>query len=332
LNFGTFEIRATKEHPFYVKGKGWVKTEDLQIGDVCRSASDTEIVLIAKDFELELVSVYNFEVENSHAYFVGENNTKNVLVHNSCWENLEYASGIAWGGIKGAGQGVLNTVNGLQDMVVSVLNIPATAINGIAYVEEKTGILNSEDSIYVPYIPSPDWSRNLITEEYGEAGSWSDTHGWSKFIGSDAAATLATIGASKVISLGKDIDEALKFDELGELGYTLDDLANIGSKVKTNFSQSSIQHVYSRHGKDFGMTENANKANLEKLAQILDDHINNPYVSEIQGTYRGKPVTHFYDYKTQIDVMVNPDGTLAGAWKLGKPQIKNLLEFGGNVQ
>ncbi|MDR2407221.1 MAG: hypothetical protein LBE13_03800 [Bacteroidales bacterium] len=80
------------------------------------------------------------------------------------------------------------------------------------------------------------------------------------------------------------------------------------------------------------MTENANNANLEKLAQILDNYINKPYVSEIQGTYRGKPVTHFYDYKTQINVMVNPDGSLAGAWKLVNKQIKNLLEYGGNVQ
>jgi hypothetical protein len=93
LNFGTFEIRATKEHPFYVKGKGWITAEELQIGDVLRSASDTEITLIAKEYEVDKVPVFNFEVENSHTYFVGNNITKNVLVHNVCDEpNPSYPS------------------------------------------------------------------------------------------------------------------------------------------------------------------------------------------------------------------------------------------------
>jgi hypothetical protein len=93
LNFGTFEIHATKEHPFYVKGKGWVPAGDLQIGDVCRSASDMEIILVAKEFEPEFVPVYNFEVENLHSYFVGNNIAKSVLVHNSCWDYLDPALG-----------------------------------------------------------------------------------------------------------------------------------------------------------------------------------------------------------------------------------------------
>jgi hypothetical protein len=89
LNFGTFEIRATKEHPFYVKGKGWVTAEDLQIGDVCRSVSDTEITLIAKEYETDKVPVFNFEVENAHTYFIGNNATQSTLVHNDCeWHHL----------------------------------------------------------------------------------------------------------------------------------------------------------------------------------------------------------------------------------------------------
>ncbi|MDR2407219.1 MAG: hypothetical protein LBE13_03790, partial [Bacteroidales bacterium] len=91
LNFGTFEIRATKEHPFYVKGKGWVIAEELQIGDVCRSVTDTEIILVAKELESEPVPVFNFEVQNTHTYFVGENGTENVLVHNECtWQEYFY--------------------------------------------------------------------------------------------------------------------------------------------------------------------------------------------------------------------------------------------------
>jgi hypothetical protein len=96
LNFGTFEICATKEHPFYVKGKGWVTAEELQIGDVCRSASNTEIVLVAKEFESELVPVYNFEVQEKHTYFVGKSEVRSVLVHNECenWWNDDWTDWI----------------------------------------------------------------------------------------------------------------------------------------------------------------------------------------------------------------------------------------------
>ncbi len=31
-------------------------------------------------------------------------------------------------------------------------------------------------------LPSPDWSQGLIVHEPGEEGTWSDSHGWSKFL------------------------------------------------------------------------------------------------------------------------------------------------------
>jgi hypothetical protein len=33
-----------------------------------------------------------------------------------------------------------------------------------------------------------------------------------------------------------------------------------------------------------------------------------------------------------INVNISPEGELVGAWKLDEKQIKNLLEYGGNVQ
>lgn len=84
LRFDELELGVTKEHPFFVYGKGWVQAEHLEIGDVCRSAADTEIVLTSKEFDAEPVSVYNFEVEDGHTYFVGETKEESVLVHNTC--------------------------------------------------------------------------------------------------------------------------------------------------------------------------------------------------------------------------------------------------------
>jgi len=89
-----------------------------------------------------------------------------------------------WAGIQGTGQGALNIVNGVQDLLIGAANIPALGVNSIAWLEEQAGILDPQDALRVPYIPSPDWSRGMLTEEAGTG--WADTHNWSKFVGGTA--------------------------------------------------------------------------------------------------------------------------------------------------
>ena len=87
-------IKATPEHPFYVVGcndsrttvvgfgVGWVKAKDLRTGDVLRLLSgETVTVESVTITHLDTpVKVYNFEVEDFHTYFVGEDGW---LVHNN---------------------------------------------------------------------------------------------------------------------------------------------------------------------------------------------------------------------------------------------------------
>ena len=77
------EITATPTHPFYVKGKGWVRAGDLQHGDrLClRNGTYTLVVLVHRKKLKTTVSVYNFEVEDFHTYYVG---IQGILVHNVC--------------------------------------------------------------------------------------------------------------------------------------------------------------------------------------------------------------------------------------------------------
>ena len=79
----------------------------------------------------------------------------------------------------GLGQGALNIVNGLQDMAIGLANAPAAAWNGIGWLEGKAGILNPNDPVYAPYIPSPDWSTGVLTAEDPTL------HNVSKFIGAN---------------------------------------------------------------------------------------------------------------------------------------------------
>lgn len=77
------KIDTTINHPFFVDNLGFISAKDLQVRDELRlydgSTATVESVEI-EDFE-EPVLVYNFEVEEFHTYFVGE---QSFLVHNDC--------------------------------------------------------------------------------------------------------------------------------------------------------------------------------------------------------------------------------------------------------
>ena len=77
------EIIATPEHPFYVPGKGWIGAIDLRAGDllVLQSGEYVVIEMIQHEILESPITVYNFEVEDFHTYYVGK---QAVLVHNKC--------------------------------------------------------------------------------------------------------------------------------------------------------------------------------------------------------------------------------------------------------
>ena len=76
-------ITCTTEHPFYIIDKGWVSANKLSIGDKVEQMGRSDAIVETIEYEkLEKpVSVYNFEVEEFHTYFVSESY---ALVHNDC--------------------------------------------------------------------------------------------------------------------------------------------------------------------------------------------------------------------------------------------------------
>lgn len=74
-------IEATTGHKIYTKNKGWTKAYNIENGDMLLSQDNKEVIVknVENMVKNEKVTVYNFEVEDNHNYFVGE---ERLLVHN----------------------------------------------------------------------------------------------------------------------------------------------------------------------------------------------------------------------------------------------------------
>ena len=77
------KITCTPEHPFYSPVKGWTSAIDLRAGDILVMLNGEYVVVEQVQHELleSPETTYNFEVEDYHTYYVGEDH---ILVHNEC--------------------------------------------------------------------------------------------------------------------------------------------------------------------------------------------------------------------------------------------------------
>lgn len=76
-------IVSTFDHPYYVKGKGFVNAADLWIGaELVDKSGNTVPVenLYREDLDSKTTTVYNYKVEDDHTYFVSD---FEILVHNA---------------------------------------------------------------------------------------------------------------------------------------------------------------------------------------------------------------------------------------------------------
>ena len=80
---GGEKIVTTPEHPFYTPEFGWTSAIQLRAGDILLLSNGNYVVVEKVQHEIleTPITVYNFEVEGLHTYFVGSNS---ILVHNAC--------------------------------------------------------------------------------------------------------------------------------------------------------------------------------------------------------------------------------------------------------
>ena len=74
-------IRCTPNHPFYVRGRGFIPAEQLKSGDQLRSSSGGWNAVSSVGCRGDVEPVYNIRVAGLHTYFVRVG-ASDVLVHN----------------------------------------------------------------------------------------------------------------------------------------------------------------------------------------------------------------------------------------------------------
>jgi hypothetical protein len=72
-------VSVTSKHPFYVPGRGWVMSGLLHVGDKLLQRDGTIVTITAIRHYAADTTVYNFEVEGDHNYYVSQ---AQLLVHN----------------------------------------------------------------------------------------------------------------------------------------------------------------------------------------------------------------------------------------------------------
>ena len=78
ITVGKETIKATADHPFYIGGR-WLRVAELKIGDSVKLFDGSNLVIEQITVVPGRTTVYNFEVEDYHTYYVGD---AKVLVHN----------------------------------------------------------------------------------------------------------------------------------------------------------------------------------------------------------------------------------------------------------
>ena len=96
-----------------------------------------------------------------------------------------------------------------------------------------------------------------------------------------------------------------------------------------NITERNLQKGFQKHGADFGITGNWNKARAGEFGEAVNRHINTPGIQQITGSYRNQPgFTHYLNPNTGVNVVVDSAGNYVTGYKLGANQLSDVLTTG----
>jgi hypothetical protein len=93
------------------------------------------------------------------------------------------------------------------------------------------------------------------------------------------------------------------------------------------FPAKQLQKKF-KHALNFGVTGDYNPENAKAFERALLAHARDETTQLIVGTYRSKPVTHFFNPGSHLNVIRDATGDFETGWRLNPEQERHLLENG----
>jgi Pretoxin HINT domain len=164
-------VTTTEDHPFYVHGKGWTSVKDLQAGDRLDQPDGTTVAVQDVVTSGRTATVYNFEVQTSHDYYV-QVGAHWVLVHNTCDLDIEGLAHVV--ARHTAGGGERDAMAGVFDNGVDLASLARVSAGQIGTRNAATGnieyVVRSKDLIGVTGGSNglPTSTYTIVRNSYGE--------------------------------------------------------------------------------------------------------------------------------------------------------------------
>lgn len=89
-----------------------------------------------------------------------------------------------------------------------------------------------------------------------------------------------------------------------------------------------LQHEYDQHGLHWGFDKPQNKQNLSDFRATIQAHVDDIDTIKIEGTFHGKPATHYLNPYSGLNAFFYPNGEFWGAWRLRLWQWINVVSRG----
>ena len=152
----TTTVNTTLNHRFWTEA-GWKSAGTLEAGDKLTLADGNTATVTNVAYEDTHATVYNFEVEDFHTYYVG---TESVLVHNNGGNCMKTASALAQGGSKGS----IKTGGAYKDVPANggqVHHMPANSVS--PYSKNKGPSIRMET---YDHMKTASWGRSKDAQAY----------------------------------------------------------------------------------------------------------------------------------------------------------------------
>ena len=83
-----------------------------------------------------------------------------------------------------------------------------------------------------------------------------------------------------------------------------------------------------KHAQDFGVTGPYNPEGAKAFEGAILAHVQDQTTQLIEGTFRGKSVTHFFNPRSHLNVVRDENGAFETGWRLNTEQEKHVLANG----